>query len=52
LRRAIPTLRDRPPEGAQWLHEIKIDGYDVRLGDAMNGFLEQGKAETWSQVEE
>ena len=21
-------------------------------GDAMNGFLEQGKAETWSQVEE
>jgi hypothetical protein len=27
-------------------------GFDVRLGDAMNGFLEQAKAETWSQVEE
>jgi hypothetical protein len=27
-------------------------GFDVRLGDAMNGFLERGNAETWSRVEE
>ena len=23
----LPTLVDRPPEGAEWLHEIKLDGY-------------------------
>ena len=23
----LATLVDRPPEGAQWLHEIKLDGY-------------------------
>jgi hypothetical protein len=27
-------------------------GFDVRLGDAMNGFLEQDTVKTWSQVEE
>jgi hypothetical protein len=26
-------------------------GFDVRLGDALNGFVEQGKADTWEQVE-
>jgi bifunctional non-homologous end joining protein LigD len=26
-----PTLRDRAPEGSQWLHEIKIDGYRAQL---------------------
>ena len=27
-------------------------GFDVRLGDTMNGFRERGKAQTWSQVAE
>jgi bifunctional non-homologous end joining protein LigD len=26
-----PTLRERVPEGAQWLHEIKIDGYRAQV---------------------
>jgi hypothetical protein len=26
-------------------------GFDVRLGDALNGFLAQGKVETWAEVE-
>jgi bifunctional non-homologous end joining protein LigD len=26
-----PTLRDRAPNGSQWLHEIKIDGYRAQL---------------------
>jgi bifunctional non-homologous end joining protein LigD len=26
-----PTLRDRAPDGSQWLHEIKIDGYRAQL---------------------
>jgi bifunctional non-homologous end joining protein LigD len=26
-----PALRDRAPEGAQWLHEIKIDGYRAQV---------------------
>jgi bifunctional non-homologous end joining protein LigD len=26
-----PTLRERPPEGSDWLHEIKIDGYRAQL---------------------
>jgi hypothetical protein len=26
-------------------------GFDVTLGDGLNGFVEQGKVETWVQVE-
>jgi hypothetical protein len=26
-------------------------GFDVRLGDALNGFVAQGKVETWEEVE-
>ena len=27
LRSSWPTLVDQPPQGAEWLHEIKLDGY-------------------------
>lgn len=27
----LPTLIDRPPEGADWLHEVKHDGYRTQL---------------------
>jgi hypothetical protein len=27
-------------------------GFDVGLGDAMNGFLERNKVKSWSEVEE
>jgi bifunctional non-homologous end joining protein LigD len=26
-----PTLRERPPNGREWLHEIKVDGYRAQL---------------------
>src|SRR3954471_47477 len=26
-----PRLVDRPPEGAQWLHEVKFDGYRMQV---------------------
>jgi hypothetical protein len=26
-------------------------GFDVRLGDALNGFLAHGKVETWAEAE-
>src|SRR4051812_18224103 len=26
-----PTLRERAPQGSDWLHEIKIDGYRAQL---------------------
>jgi hypothetical protein len=26
-------------------------GFDVRLGDALNGFVDQGKIETWADAE-
>jgi hypothetical protein len=26
-------------------------GFDVRLGDALNGFLVEGKVKTWDEVE-
>src|SRR5579862_36460 len=26
----LPTLRDRPPTGRGWVHEIKFDGYRVQ----------------------
>jgi bifunctional non-homologous end joining protein LigD len=28
---AQPQLRDRPPKGYGWLHEVKFDGYRVQL---------------------
>ena len=31
---AQPTLRDRPPKGERWLHEVKFDGYRVQLHKA------------------
>ena len=29
-----PALRDRPPTGDQWLHEVKFDGYRIQLHKA------------------
>ena len=26
-----PVLRDRPPEGPDWIHEIKLDGFRVQV---------------------
>jgi bifunctional non-homologous end joining protein LigD len=26
-----PVLRDRPPKGADWIHEVKFDGYRVQI---------------------
>src|SRR5437016_3011488 len=26
----LPTLKDAPPGGRQWVHEIKFDGYRVQ----------------------
>jgi len=28
---AQPILRDRPPKGESWVHEVKFDGYRVQL---------------------
>jgi hypothetical protein len=28
-----------------------MPGFDVRLGDALNGFLAHGKVKTWAEVE-
>jgi bifunctional non-homologous end joining protein LigD len=28
---AQPVLRERPPKGDRWLHEVKFDGYRVQL---------------------
>lgn len=32
----LPTLVERPPEGANWLHELKFDGYRI-LARLQNG---------------
>ena len=32
---ALATLRSNPPGGAQWLHEIKFDGYRLRARCAL-----------------
>jgi len=31
IRPCLATLRDNVPSGAQWLHEIKFDGYRLQL---------------------
>ncbi|HEX2113215.1 MAG TPA: DNA ligase D [Alphaproteobacteria bacterium] len=37
----LPTLVDQPPDGPEWLHEIKLDGYRVlwRIADGKSRFL-------------
>jgi hypothetical protein len=35
----LPTLVDQPPEGADWIHEIKHDGY-ARGGMGIAAILE------------
>lgn len=27
----LPTLKNRPPDGQEWVHEIKLDGYRAQL---------------------
>jgi bifunctional non-homologous end joining protein LigD len=27
----IPTLVDQPPEGKDWIHEVKFDGYRAQI---------------------
>jgi hypothetical protein len=27
----LPTLMEKPPEGSEWIHEIKYDGYRTQL---------------------
>jgi len=39
----LATLRDTPPEGAQWLHEIKYDGYRVQA------HFREGKARLYTR---
>jgi bifunctional non-homologous end joining protein LigD len=31
LSRQLPSLTDQPPEGPDWLHEVKHDGYRTML---------------------
>jgi bifunctional non-homologous end joining protein LigD len=41
----MPTLVERPPEGEQWLHEIKYDGYRTQIvisGDQARAYTRNG----------
>ena len=47
---AQPALRDRPPKGEAWLHEVKFDGYRVQLHKAGKDvviFSRNGADFTW-----
>jgi hypothetical protein len=39
----LPSLTDRPPEGANWLHEVKHDGYRTIL------VIERGKVGAYTR---
>jgi bifunctional non-homologous end joining protein LigD len=39
----LPTLTDQPPEGANWIHEVKHDGYRTML------VVERGTARTYTR---
>lgn len=46
----LPTLVSQPPEGTEWLHEIKHDGYRTQIdvaGDATRAFTRNGH--DWSE---
>lgn len=41
----LPTMVESPPEGDDWIHEIKQDGYRTlfaREGEAIRGYTKQG----------
>jgi bifunctional non-homologous end joining protein LigD len=41
----LATLRSKAPSGANWLHEIKFDGYRIQLhidGDTRKAFTRNG----------
>jgi bifunctional non-homologous end joining protein LigD len=40
---AQPSLRDRPPKGDGWLHEVKFDGYRAQLHKAGNSAIVYSK---------
>ena len=39
----LPSLTDQPPEGANWIHEVKHDGYRTML------VIERGTARTYTR---
>jgi bifunctional non-homologous end joining protein LigD len=39
----LPSLTDQPPEGADWIHEVKHDGYRTML------LVERGSALTYTR---
>lgn len=45
----LATLKMKPPSGAQWIHEVKYDGYRIQLhidGDDSRAFTRNGLAWT------
>ncbi|WP_353641448.1 hypothetical protein [Mesorhizobium sp. WSM2239] len=41
----IPTLVDKPPEGKEWMHEVKYDGYRTQIviaGERARAFTRRG----------
>ena len=46
----LPTLRKEPPDGPQWLHEVKFDGWRVQLHKTSRGatvYTKNGNDFTW-----
>jgi ATP-dependent DNA ligase len=39
----LPSLTEQPPEGANWIHEVKHDGYRTML------VIERGTAQTYTR---
>jgi hypothetical protein len=40
----IPTLVEKPPEGDDWIHEVKFDGYPLDAGATPAGPLRKSRA--------
>jgi bifunctional non-homologous end joining protein LigD len=46
----LATLVDKPPKGAQWLHEIKFDGYRIlTFKNGKNSLLKSRNKNDWTQ---
>jgi ATP-dependent DNA ligase len=39
----LPTLMEKPPEGSEWIHEIKYDGYRTQV------IIEQGSVRIFTR---
>jgi ATP-dependent DNA ligase len=46
---AQPVEREKPPTGAEWIHEIKHDGYRMKVRNPASIAVQRERSENWNK---